>query len=861
LSARLEPAGPTITREYSFAQPVGFAPINFNTAQSVIPYKNRQRFNWCIYPQGTSCINNDPQAVAASANNGSPTLSFTPSQGVLQTYRIELTIDDSCTESTVSLTVTTTCSARPTAQISASSSVIEWDSYKTSIRAGTQVVGAFPPVTLDAAASTFVPEAASSSVPSTYELNVVNSDLKPLQLGRADQFSFAPTEPGSYAFSLRVYNGPCASPDPPANVEVTFICMAINPTLRQVPSDGRVEGDGATLNMPTHNWDGVRFPTAYLDGRGLTYRTNGDANNAGNQPGNFDALRYIWEITESPPDSVFLAGPDTVSTRDPVVQGNSKQNFETTANYTRITTDYTMVQRTEITAVKTTLFNHHYNKPMTCFKPDVIGTYKVLLTIDDGCRTVSMTAILEAACPSQVKPLISIMAPATRQMELTGTKFTRVSFDGRSTEPRGARDTLTYQWSFIQKPAASKLGKFDIANANGNIASIVPDVEGEYILNMEVRDGCNEPVSSAAPSLKIVCSGQDIIPQRAIVQVGFNGQAGGLTQSSEPHEVFWRNSTAAFSGGNGFMGAFFQLTGRSDSDCTVKARRWFLRRRECTSSYVQAPATPAPLAPGQDVCQPRIDCEWKMTKFPCDLTNNWVPPISGTRNLTREGDLLQLSDTLRNQCRTQFQCRTPGTYVLTLTVTDGCSIASKNTTVTCRCETVPVVDTGADSYEALFECQSQAQARPEFNEVFLNGEGSKIEVMRTGLELGSCPKPTIAAPKPAPPPAAGSCCPAHPPCPKCPECPQCPTCPSYDVSGRPVTGAADVNSYYQQYAASSEYSRQKAFYEAQSQQDKLRGEKLPLSAILGVAIPISSVTVLSIVANLLLQYKIRVLQK
>jgi len=65
----------------------------------------------------------------------------------------------------------------------------------------------------------------------------------------------------------------------------------------------------------------------------------------------------------------------------------------------------------------------------------------------------------------------------------------------------------------------------------------------------------------------------------------------------------------------------------------------------------------------------------------------------------------------------------------------------------------------------------------------------------------------------------------------------------------------------QQYAASSEYSRQKAFYEAQSQQDKLRGEKLPLSAILGVAIPISSVTVLSIVANLLLQYKIRVLQK
>jgi len=308
------------------------------------------------------------------------------------------------------------------------------------------------------------------------------------------------------------------------------------------------------------------------------------------------------------------------------------------------------------------------------------------------------------------------------------------------------------------------------------------------------------------------------------------------------------------------MGAFFQLTGESDTDCTVKSRRWFLSKRDCTPSYSQAPATPAPLAPGQEKCESKYECDWRLLKLPCDLTDNWEPPVSVTKKLATEGDQLVLIPALRQECRTRFQCMTPGTYVLGLTVTDGCSIVSKNMTVTCRCETVPVVSTGADSYEALFKCQSQAEERPDFNEVLLNGEGSTIEVRRTGLELASCPRAAPAAPQPAPPPPAGSCCPAHPPCPKCPECPQCPVCPSYDVSGA-QSGAANVDSYYQQYAASSEQIRQRAFYEAQSQQDKLRGDKLPLSAILGVAIPISSVTVLSIMANLLLQYKINVLKK
>lgn len=866
ITARLDPTGP-INREYSFRQPLGFEPINFNTARSLIPYKNRQKFSWCIYPQGSTCANgNDGQAVQASAGNGSPTMTFEPSDAKLDTYVVSLTIDDDCKTSTVDVIVTTSCGQIPFAALQASETVIEWDSFRViqgAVR-GQQVLGAFPAVTLNAAGSTFVPGASDAR----YKLDVANSDIKPTVLGSPDRFSFTPPRQvgseGTYAFTLQVFNGPCASANQPS-VQVTFQCMAIQPTLRQVPSEGRVEGDGAVLNMPVHSWDGVRFPTAYLDGTGLTYKTVGalGSANAGNQPGNFDALEYTWTVTQSPENSVFLSGPDQVTEITPEITVLKPTVFETTANYTRETTEYSRVSRTLVRRVKTTLFNHHYNKPMTCFKPDVIGRYTVLLEITDHCKKVSMTAELEAACPSPVKPTISIVAPATRQMTLSGKSYTRVHFDGRGTEPRGQRDTLTYQWS-LEAPTGSKTR---ISNSNGNICSIVPDLKGDYVLTMTVMDGCNEPVRQAI-TLQVNCVGQEMVPLPAIIQIGTpDGSLSTCTDDTgDSCTIFWRNSTAAFSGGNGFMSNFFQLTGRSDTDCTVKSRRWYLKSRECTTPYASAPATPAPLLPGQAACQTFINCEWRITAFPCQQNSTdddytWLAPISGyadvrrRKNLTRVGDLLVLEPSVRNQCRTTFKCRTPGTYQLTLTVSDGCSIASKDTYVTCRCETVPVVDTGAEAYESLFECQTQAQARETFSDVILDGKKSRIDVLRQGLELGSCPKRAPPAPRPAPPPQAGSCCPAHPPCPRCPDCPQCPVCPTYDVTGT-IPGAADVSSYYEQYAAASEYARQTAFYEAQSQQDKLQGSKLPISAILGVAIPISSITVLSIFANLLLQHKI-----
>lgn len=860
INAVLEPAN-DLTIFYSFTndggRKIGYQDTVFSTAQSLIPYKNRQKFSWCIYPQGSSCsAGNDAQAVQASSNNGSPSLTYRPPPDVADvTYIVSLTISDDCSDSSKQIKLTTKCDQQPFAKLSASATVIEWDSFATSGPRGAVTLGAFPPVRLDASGSTFVPGATNNR----YQLDVANTDDTPTEMGSRDQFEFSPSKEGTYAFTLQVFNGPCASTNRgqgQGTLQVTFQCMAIQPSLRQVPSEGRVEGDGATLNMPVHAWDGVRFPTAYLDGTGLSYKTVGalGSSNAGNRPGNFNSLRYTWTVTQSPEDSVFLSGGDRIIKEDPVEEPAKDTVFETTANYTRETTEYRRVSRTLVTKVKTTLFNHHYNKPLTCFKPDKIGRYTVHLMIDDGCKTVSMNAELEAACPSPVKPTVSIVAPATRQMTLSGTAYTRVHFDGRATEPRGQKDTLTYQWELVA-PAGSKTS---ISNSNGNICSIVPDLEGDYVLTMKVMDGCNDPVSQSI-TLKVVCQGSEIIPLPAKVQVGITKDT-----LSDGDEIYWRDSKAAAKGGNGFMGYFFRLTGYSDTDCTVKSRRWYLKSRDCTSPYASAPATPAPLMPGQKACDVKIDCKWQITGFPCqkDQMENYKPPISGYGNaaaavtLTEEGQELLLEPTVRNQCRTTFKCMSPGTYQLTLTVSDGCSIASEKTSVTCRCETVPVVDVGAASYESLFECQSQAQAAEAFADVLLNGEKSRIEVMREGLVLGSCPKAAPPAPKPAPPPPAGSCCPAHPPCPTCPECPQCPVCPSYDITGS-VAGAANVNSYYEQYAASSEYARQKAFYEAQSQQDKLEGSKLPVSAILGVAIPISSITVLSILANLLLQYKIK----
>jgi len=250
-----------------------------------------------------------------------------------------------------------------------------------------------------------------------------------------------------------------------------------------------------------------------------------------------------------------------------------------------------------------------------------------------------------------------------------------------------------------------------------------------------------------------------------------------------------------------------------------------------------------------------LACSWRITSYPCgsDSNSDYRPPRSGNTDLKTVGQELTLKkDGRPNQCATDFQCQSPGTYVLQLTVSDGCTTDTKSKTITCKCETQPIVDLGAASYETMFRCYG-ADTTPKFADTALDGSKSRIVLTTTGLDLGACPTAAaVPAPRPAAAPPAGSCCPAAPACPSCPACPQCPQCPG--AAAPETAGSAETYTYYQQYAQASALARQQAFYAAQS--DQLKGAKVPLSAVLGVAIPISTITVLSVIGNIFMQWQI-----
>jgi hypothetical protein len=70
--------------------------------------------------------------------------------------------------------------------------------------------------------------------------------------------------------------------------------------------------------------------------------------------------------------------------------------------------------------------------------------------------------------------------------DLNGTETIPVSLQGTgSSDPDG--DPLTYSWTFLNLPAGSAMPSIIAANAPS--ASFIPDVEGVYVVQLEVSDG------------------------------------------------------------------------------------------------------------------------------------------------------------------------------------------------------------------------------------------------------------------------------------------------------------------------------------------------------------------------------------
>jgi len=721
-----------------------FTDVQLTTAGSKLPYPSLTSYAWSVTP-------------STGTLGSSDSLTFTPS--AIATYTVNLQVDDKCSVNNLQRTVVADCPSFPTAALALKNidtNAVEWDSYLYPYQGG------FPRVTLDASAST----PATGAGPRDALQYVFSKISQPANSknGPAAQISattnsatFTPDVNGQYVYSLTVNNGPCRG-DVKPTVTLTANCMTLNLNI--------LNGQGQAVSAPaavsfTSSWTGVGFSQVDIDGTGLEYiKTAG-----GRGDGNFNALAYTWTVGASPNGSYWEAsvasGIQFLPSETTWAYKASTSTVADSGNGTVTITPYTKTRRQIKTVTTTTLFNHHYNKPLTAFRPDKPGDYSITLRAADGCTVATMTATISASCNPYTAPTVDVKmangAPFSGVLRLDGHSYQRVVLDARTASPGQPCDTLSYEWTLTSKPDGSTA---DLANSYGNIASIVPDKPGMYSVSFVVSDGCSDPKSSVV-SLTVECPGNDIVMDNPVVT---SSQSGAATD-----EIRFLDGSK--SGNAQFGNAFFTLSGSSTTDCTVKSRRWVYVGRSCAQSYTPSSAPPT-FAPIPTDCPLQKTCQWSVLKFPCNYQANQF--FTNPLGCSGEGCNLETSAS----CGATFRCRSAGTYTLQLTMSDGCSTTSDTVPVVCKCANQISADVMAPQVVVLKTCDGASKTRM-FPVMDILGSYTQVP-QRAGAALPACPTappPSAATAAPVAPVATGQCCPAPAACPACTQCPQCAQCP------------------------------------------------------------------------------------
>jgi len=327
----------------------------------------------------------------------------------------------------------------------------------------------------------------------------------------------------------------------------------------------------------------------------------------------------------------------------------------------------------------------------------------------------------------------------------------------------------------------------------------------------------------------------------ALVQKPSGLQTGGATEIDQAFAV--ADAATADRG----LGTYYKLSASEPAPCFVTKSYFKYISRQCSTPY-DTSALPPQVT---NRCAVTQQCQWSVVEYPCvSPTGGWT--AANTPTLSKrvcDTKMVASKDQLGNKnycesakstnCQAEFKCRAPGTYTLMLRVDDGCSVVEEKTTVTCKCQNV--LKPNLDGPQIVqYQCD-QADQQYKFAVKTLTGKFT-VNTPRGGggsLDM-KCPAPKAAAATPTPPVAPGACCPSPAPCPKCNQCPSC-TCSA--PAGR---GSAPAPS--SSFPASRRSSMAKQAFV--SKKEETADESLDI--MLGTAVPIAVVTVISLIANIVL---------
>jgi len=692
---------------------------------------------------------------------------------------------------------------------------------------------------------------------------------------------------------LTVANGPCRSVNE-ARETVKAQCMNLFLDLKNGNSNGVNESPrGGNVLVLKYSWDGVRFPTSCLDGTGTRYETVGDLKDVkAGIAGNFNALSYTWLVKTAPKESMLHSpsGTESKATFSYITVPNTTKSSTDRAGCKTTEVQYTRTKKQTVNATTVTLFNHHYNKPITCFVPDVPGKYSVELTAEDSCPAkATYQAEIETTCPTRTQPQLRFLqgGPA---MTFTGTQYSRVTVDARQTQPSNPRHTLTYSWTleYTAELAADPANIKSWAKVSawvphyGSVATFVPDKPGLWRITVAANDGCPRCTDKDLTETKVIevtCSKQDQ-PLGSEVRIGSVSRAAIGTEGKKTEtftdfnrtdkEIIYDGTTKSFK-------EQFVLIGKARRACQLKESRWALTRRSCTNSSTKPPPPP--------VLSCTHQCRWLIVKYPEDncphgevgevqpsakelaklclstsktngCKSDTPTNVATAAKCTYDDEECKPGHPFRagktrcehcttlmasgegNTCDAEFKCGRFGTYTLKFVVNDGCQEAFNYQTVTCRCESRPLVD--INTIESIFKCNDKSYnwAKQTLTPAFPEPSRSP--------RLPAC-KPPPRTP-PAPTPSAtptDRCCPARPPCYDCPRCPRCPPCTSPGSAALPAEGPP-----LSSYAGASRRA-------LLSMEQVAMEPEITATTANGVVGPISAVLIISMLANIMLYNRIQ----
>ena len=315
---------------------------------------------------------------------------------------------------------------------------------------------------------------------------------------------FGIDEPGNYRVGLIVNDGFVESAQDSVLISTNNV-----PPVANAGNDigGRAVGDSVTLNgsaSTDRDGDSLSYSWAFTDaipagsGAAIENPNSAMASFTIDEKGSYEVELTVSDGEASNTDIVLV----NVGNTSPIAEAGANQDVQVDEEVKLSASGSIDIDGDNLSfiwsfidkpaASSASISNN--NSVNASFIPDVAGTYVIQLLVDDGeaQHTDSMEVYVDAIIN---QPPIANAGP-DQSFDQIGELV--MLNGGGSTDPEN--DTLTYIWTFTDKPSGSTVV---LIGADTATPSFIPDVAGQYTVQLSVNDGLQSSTQADSVTINV----------------------------------------------------------------------------------------------------------------------------------------------------------------------------------------------------------------------------------------------------------------------------------------------------------------------------------------------------------------------